>query len=133
MDAFRHSDDLAVELFGLANELPPRLYWLASQLMRAGTSAPSNIAEGYARSSRKEFLQYLAIARGSLAETEYFLHFMRRTRLLDDARYNDLARVRRQAAANVFGLIKSLRARLPAKGSYGRVAEQTEDYLPNEE
>lgn len=45
-------------------------YGLTSQLRRVAVSIPSNIAEGYARQSTKELLQFLAIASGSLAEIE---------------------------------------------------------------
>ena len=45
-------------------------YGLKSQIRRAAVSVPSNVAEGAARSSSKEFLQYLSISRGSLSELE---------------------------------------------------------------
>ena len=45
-------------------------YGLASQLQRAAVSVPSNIAEGYARDHRAEYLQYLAVAQASLAELD---------------------------------------------------------------
>jgi four helix bundle protein len=45
-------------------------YGLTSQLRRAGVSVPSNIAEGQARRGTNEFLQFLSIAEGSLAELE---------------------------------------------------------------
>jgi len=45
-------------------------YGLTSQLRRAAVSVPSNIAEGQARRGTNEFLQFLSIAEGSLAELE---------------------------------------------------------------
>jgi len=46
------------------------LYGLTNQLRRAAVSVPSNIAEGQARFSRKEFHHFLSLARGSLVEIE---------------------------------------------------------------
>ena len=45
-------------------------YGLTNQLQRAAVSIPSNIAEGFGRSSNKSFAQFLKVARGSLLEIE---------------------------------------------------------------
>jgi four helix bundle protein len=54
----------------LAGFLRDESYGLASQFRRAAVSVPSNIAEGQARFSRKEFHHFLSLSRGSLVEIE---------------------------------------------------------------
>jgi four helix bundle protein len=51
---------------------------ITSQLRRASLSIPTNIVEGYARKSKKELIQFINIALGSLAETEYLYDFSKR-------------------------------------------------------
>lgn len=62
---------LAADVYQVSREFPKaETYGLCSQLQRAAVSIPSNIAEGHARDSTKEFLHHLSIALGSLAEVE---------------------------------------------------------------
>ena len=63
--------DLAAQVYSLTARFPKdELYGLTSQIRRSAVSIPSNIAEGAARHSRKEFIQFLHIASGSVAELE---------------------------------------------------------------
>lgn len=63
--------ELAKELYSVTGKLPAdERFGLISQLRRAGVSVPSNIAEGQARRSLKEFVQFLYIAKGSLVELD---------------------------------------------------------------
>jgi four helix bundle protein len=62
---------LAKMIYKLTQKFPAEeKYGLTSQLRRAAVSVPSNIAEGQARRGTNEFLQFLSIAEGSLAELE---------------------------------------------------------------
>lgn len=62
---------LVRDIYSITKLFPrEELYGLASQLRRASVSIPSNVAEGQARFSSKEFHHFLSNARGSLMEVE---------------------------------------------------------------
>lgn len=83
-------------------------YGLTAQLRRAAVSVPSNIAEGSARRSRAELLQFLYIARGSLAEIDTQLQIARRLALLPaDAALDELLD---RVFARLGALLNSLKA-----------------------
>ncbi|KFN48731.1 four helix bundle protein [Arenimonas composti] len=68
----------------LSRRLPrDERFGIRSQLTRAATSVPSNIAEGWVRESRREKVQFLAIAHGSLAELHTQLLLCCRIQWLD--------------------------------------------------
>jgi four helix bundle protein len=61
-------------LYELGRSFPPEeRFGLTSQLQRAGVSVPANIAEGWGRSYRKEYIHHLSMAKGSLMEVETHL------------------------------------------------------------
>ncbi|MBD2184451.1 four helix bundle protein [Aerosakkonema funiforme] len=63
--------EIADQIYQLTDSFPKHeIYGLSSQMQRAAVSIPSNIAEGHARNSTKEFLHHISIAQGSLAELE---------------------------------------------------------------
>jgi len=71
LEVWKKSIDTVIEIYRLSDAFPKlEIYGLTSQLRRAAVSIPSNIAEGAARGSDKEFLYFLNIASGSLAEVE---------------------------------------------------------------
>jgi four helix bundle protein len=58
------------------------MYGLTSQIKRAAVSIPANIAEGNGRKSRKEYLQFLSIANGSIMELETHILILERLKLI---------------------------------------------------
>jgi len=98
--------------------LPANLRWLTSQVIRAAVSAPANIAEGYSRGSLREYLHHLSIARGSLGETEYYLHFMHRNGIVDVDTYEQLSSMYSEAASVLYALIRSLSKKLQEDGGH---------------
>ncbi|MFN9340752.1 MAG: four helix bundle protein [Candidatus Kapaibacterium sp.] len=65
---------LAKQIYTCTQSFPKEeMYGIISQMRRASTSIPANIAEGQARNSPREFRQFLGIAQGSAAELETFL------------------------------------------------------------
>jgi four helix bundle protein len=63
--------ELVTQIYRLTQSFPRQeQYGLTSQMRRAAVSVPSNIAEGHARESSKEYLNHLSIVQGSLAELQ---------------------------------------------------------------
>jgi four helix bundle protein len=76
---WQKSMDLVSEMYSIASQLPKfELYVLGSQMIRAAVSIPSNIAEGYKRGHRPEFVQFLNIASASSAELETQIEITKR-------------------------------------------------------
>lgn len=71
LDVWKISMELVKEVYTLTKEYPnEEIYGLTSQTRRSAVSVPSNIAEGIGRQYKKDTLQFLHIARGSLYELE---------------------------------------------------------------
>ena len=70
---WQKSHEIVLEVYRLTGNFPPtERYALVDQIRRAAYSIPSNIVEGHSKNSRKDFLRFLYIARGSLEELKYF-------------------------------------------------------------
>jgi four helix bundle protein len=71
LDVWKLSMDLVVEVYSITNNFPKEeVYGLTQQIRRSAVSIPSNIAEGAARESDKEYIRFLYISLGSLSELE---------------------------------------------------------------
>ena len=84
--SWQRAMDLVVVCYALARRLPDvERYGLASQLRRASISVPANIAEGYGRVHRGEYVHHLSIARGSTAEIQTLLEICERLKYASPA------------------------------------------------
>lgn len=101
--------------------------WLEDQAGRSAGSIHANIAEGYTRSSLRDYLRFLDMARSSLAELEPFLFFMANNDLLDAEIYAEIDKTRPGAGNILVALMRSLSAKLK-DGSWSRLSEEAEDY-----
>lgn len=107
--AFQLSDNLVIEVYRTTKHFPKEeLYGLTSQLRRASLSVPTNIAEGASRQHKRDYLNFLYIARGSLAETEYLLNVSNRLGYLDENELEKLDILRKETSRTLFGLISSV-------------------------
>lgn len=71
LDVWKRSVSFAESIYKVASTFPKlEEYGLGSQLRRAAISIPSNIAEGAARRSKREFVQFLYVAAGSASEID---------------------------------------------------------------
>lgn len=100
---------LAKGIYELTRDFPKEeTYGLVSQIRRAAVSIPSNLAEGAARNSNKEFIQYLYVSLGSLAELETQLLLSRDLGYAQSEEINErVERVRKL----LLGLIKYLKGK----------------------
>ena len=79
LNVWNSAMDLVIELYRATDSFPRgERYSLTDQLRRAILSVPSNIAEGAARQTRKEFVQFLHMAQGSLSEVDTQLEIAKR-------------------------------------------------------
>jgi four helix bundle protein len=71
LDVWNLAVELVSEVYRVTNSFPAReVYSLTDQIRRAAVSIPSNIAEGAGRHTKKEFVNYLHMAQGSLSELD---------------------------------------------------------------
>ena len=69
LQVWQKAMDLVEKIYLLTRQLPAEeKFGLAAQMQRAAVSIPSNIAEGYCRSSTKEYIKFLYVAKGSNSE-----------------------------------------------------------------
>jgi len=112
LDVWKKACDFVIQVYDLTSTLPPaERFELVKHMRKTVWSIPLNIAEGCARYSRNEFLHFLNIAAGSLAEMETFLVIGRRLGMGEMARYDACTASAAEIGRMLHGLINSIRKR----------------------
>lgn len=107
--------DLAEATYGFTKRFPSEeRYGLTIQMRRASTSVPASIAEGHDRDSTKEFLRFLSIGVGSLAEVETCMELSKRLGFGDPRAADELFNTILEERKMLRGLQRSLKNKLPS-------------------
>jgi four helix bundle protein len=110
--AWQKAMDLVMASYRTTAKFPKEeVYGLTSQMRRAAVSVPSNIAEGQARNTTREFLQFLAVAYGSLKELETQILIAERLAYIDAGASEALVESTTEVARLISGLVNSLKKR----------------------
>ncbi len=101
--------DFIVKIYGITEMFPQgEMFGLTSQLRRASISIASNIAEGAARKSQKEFIQFLYIAKGSISEIDTQIEIAYRLGYVGKAEYEEMDAELEEIDKMLSGLVRSL-------------------------
>ena len=116
LEVWRKAMDLVIECYRLTAYFPKQeCFGLSSQLQRAAVSVPANIAEGRGRYHTRDFLRFLSIASGSLAEIETHVMIAVRLEYLTSEQAQRTLAKADEVGRMLRGLQKSLRSKLLLK------------------
>jgi four helix bundle protein len=110
LDVWQVAMTLTERVYACTSSMPDtERFGLISQMRRAAVSVPSNIAEGYGRARRREYVRSLTNARGSLCELETQVTLSARLKLVDRDAATDLWQLCQRVNAMLTAQISSLR------------------------
>lgn len=91
LNVWKAAIELVSEIYVISRSFPAEeKYSLTSQMKRAAISVASNIAEGAARKTKKEFIQYLHVAQGSISELDTQLEIAKRLKYVTEDKVSSL-------------------------------------------
>ncbi len=107
LNVWKRSMEFVTSLYKVTSIFPKEeIYGLTNQMRRASVSIPSNIAEGAARKSNKEFIQFLYIALGSTVEIETQLIISNNLNYIDKVSFLEMDKERNEIGKMLIGLIR---------------------------
>jgi four helix bundle protein len=131
LDVWQLSMEFVERIYALAKRLPDsERYGLISQMTRAAVSVPANIAEGNARGTRRDYAQFVSIARGSLMEVETYVLLAVRLEYVRQEAVDDLlalvTRISKMLGSLRRRLLQSTKTQSPKPTSESPIPSETE-------
>ncbi|MDO8316826.1 MAG: four helix bundle protein [Flavobacterium sp.] len=109
LEVWKLAHQLTLQVYKITQGFPKaEQFGLMSQVRRSVSSVPTNIIEGQARQYKKEFIQFLYIAKGSLEETNYHLYLSKDLGYITESEYVFLFELCTRIKMMLYKLIKSL-------------------------
>ena len=106
---WQRAHSLVLKIYEDTNSFPKEEIWgLTSQIRRSAVSVPSNIVEGKARGSRKDFKRFLLIARGSLEEVKYQSLLAKELKYMNDEQYEEITVMIEDVGRLLGGMIRKV-------------------------
>ncbi len=107
--AYQKGYKLALKIYQITKDYPrEEIYGLTSQMRRSAVSIPCNLAEGYRRGHRKEYVQFLYMAHGSCSELETLISLSHDLGLISEQVFQELYGLQEEVSKLLNGLISSL-------------------------
>ncbi len=112
LEVWRESMELVTSIYQVKKTLPDdEKFVLISQLRRSSVSIPSNITEGAARNSKKDFIKFLYYALGSASELDTQLLITKNLQLIADETYIQITVRLESISRMIIGLLRSIEKR----------------------
>jgi len=109
LKVWKSSYQLALAIYEITKNFPKEeIYGLVSQMRRSSVSVPSNIAEGYSRKGRPEYVRFLSIAYGSLSELETQILLSKDLKYIDEEKFNNLMQLKDETGGMLYKLMQKL-------------------------
>ena len=110
LDVWLKSINLVQNIYEITKTFPrAEDYGLTSQIRRSAVSIPANIAEGAARQTKKEFIQFLHMAKGSLSELDTHIEIALKLDYVQKNSIDEISVIMNDIDKMTTGLIKSLK------------------------
>jgi four helix bundle protein len=113
LEVWKNSLKLVSEIYAITNTFPrEEIFGLTSQIRRASVSIASNISEGAARNQKREFIRFMQISMGSLAEVETQLTISLMLKYMDKSSFSVVQGQINQIRAQLSGLIRMVQGQV---------------------